>query len=222
MKIVIENDLDEAIELAVRLAGFKRAGKGNCAGAIRAIARGTHRIVKSEDSVEAQKWILLCDGLIKEQATFTLTYKDSQGKCHSLIAIYAEIAIHNDRYYLDVLTIDSYQEEGSLALNRSIRFDLIVDIMPVVSTWEEQGLNSVIADFELYRSSSLDYRRHSDDVKVTSTKFGIAVSRKISDLNWFIRSMLSYSPDVVIISPEESRISLQDIYRKSLSQGFCS
>lgn len=216
MKPDIPKDLDDSIRLAVGLAGFVRAGKGNVSEALRAIATGTHQIVPCGDNRQAREWILKCNSMIVATQPFSLTYKSPTEKVETFEVRWATIVHREKRYFLEAWVTESNPKAmPELSHNRSFRFDRIMSIEPASGNWHSEGLDSIEVVFRLYGKLSIAYDRRDDDLEISALQdgSGTEVRRKITETFWFTRSILLYGGDAEVISP----VSIRNELRSKLS-----
>jgi predicted DNA-binding transcriptional regulator YafY len=220
VRLDIPKELDEQLKLSVVIAGFLRAGRANVAEAMRAIAIGSHQITPCEsDAAESRQWMLKCSQIIKIREPFKLVYQTPGLTVQTFEVRFAAIEYREKRYYLAAwVTETSDYAPSELAHNRYFRFDRILDITPAPGKWHSEGLDVIECVFRIYGKLAIAYERRANDKEITAIDGGIEVHREITEIFWFIRSVLVYGNECEVVAPlflrEEIRLKLVNALAK--------
>ncbi|PSB01846.1 helix-turn-helix transcriptional regulator [Merismopedia glauca] len=161
----------------------------------------------------ASPWRLEIETYIRRQQPFQLSYQDAAERLWKFSIHYAEIANHEENIYLDCWCeeTEGNQDLQELQHNWSLRLDRITEanITPINSHWRGK-LASILVEMHLINGLAYAYRAKTEDETVTWLETGIRkVERKVSHSFWFIREVMRYTPDCIIVSPESVRSSLK-------------
>ncbi len=156
-------------------------------------------------------WIEKIEACIDNQQPFQLSYFDAANRQWVYNVCYAEFAFREKRNYLECWC-DSTQGNLDLPLlrhNWSLRLDRIADagIVSVESEWRA-GLDTIEVEFELNGSLAHAYQPLPHDVCdqwLSVEPPRRRVSRRISNTFWFVREVLPYGKDCIVLSPEGVR-----------------
>jgi hypothetical protein len=173
----------------------------------------------------ALPWRIAVERYIHQQQPFQLSYQDAAERVWNFTIRYAEIAIHEERQYLDCWCeeTDGNRDLPELIHNRCLRLDRITDaaISPVNRQWHD-GLANVAVEMYLFSGLAFAYRSKTaqDEINewLTEPPQVRHVVRRISNSFWFIREVLRYGQDCEIVSPESVRDRLKQelasLYRR--------
>jgi predicted DNA-binding transcriptional regulator YafY len=161
-------------------------------------------------------WRQTLDHHIRTQQPYQLAYQDAAGRIFSFNICHAEINWHERRQYLDCWCEQTAgnQDIPALQHNWCLRLDRITDaaISPISHQWRPQ-LDSIDVEFHLlgglafaYNARPTDHHCHwHPDLPQTRQ-----VIRRVSSSFWFLREILPYCEDCLLISPPELRTLLHN------------
>ncbi|MBV9388700.1 MAG: WYL domain-containing protein [Chroococcidiopsidaceae cyanobacterium CP_BM_ER_R8_30] len=157
-------------------------------------------------------WRLEIDQYIRCQQPFQLTYRDAADRPWTFTIRHARIALYERRQYLDCWCEEtaSNQDLPELHHNWSLRLDRIPDaaLGTVRGQWH-RSLDTVEVEIHLLRGLAFAYESKPGDIANTwlpgSNPPIRQVIRKVSNTFWFLREVLQYGEDCVIVSPENVR-----------------
>ena len=160
-------------------------------------------------------WRLKIDLYILRQQPFQLSYQDATGRLWSFTVRYAKITPHEERQYLDCWCEEKEgnQDLPELIHNWSLRLDRIVEaaVAPVAGQWHS-GLEQLEVEMHLFGRLAFAYKAKSEDDNdewLADRQQVRRVVRRISSTYWFIREVLQYGEDCVIVAPESMRDRLK-------------
>lgn len=129
---------------------------------------------------------------------------------------YAQITYHEERKYVDCWCEQTTRnlDVEELQHNWSLRLDRITDatISPISGDWRSR-LDEIQVEMHLLHGLAFAYQAKSEDVTnewLADRERVRRVVRRVSSTFWFIREVLRYAPDCVIVSPENVRQRLKD------------
>jgi len=162
--------------------------------------------------------------LIENQTSFVLSYADAQGEVAIYNVRYATIVPRERHQYLDAWTegVDNARDLPELAHNRSFRFDRITSagVAPLTGDWRTQGLDTVEVEFKLMGRLAHAYEPRTGDVSDRWTSDADVptrvIKRNITSTFWFVREMLPYGKDCVVVAPKPVRDRLIDELKAAL------
>jgi hypothetical protein len=163
-----------------------------------------------------QPWRMAVDRYIHRKQPFQLSYQDAAERVWEFTIHHAQIAVHEERQYLDCWCVetDGSQDLPALSHNRCLRIDRITDaaIAPVKGIWRS-NLATIAVEIHLYGGLAFAYQSkttsdsvnewHPDRPNVRR------VIREVSNTFWFIREILCYGKDCEIFSPKPMRDRFQ-------------
>ncbi|MBC1235843.1 YafY family protein [Nostoc sp. 2RC] len=155
-------------------------------------------------------WRLEIDRYILREQPFQLSYQDARQHIWNFTVRYAKVTVHEKRQYLDCWCEET---EGNLDVedlqhNWSLRLDRIQDaaVSPIVGEWRRSGLAEIDVEMHLLAGLAFAYQAKLED-KINEWLPDKAkvkrVVRGVSNTFWFIREVMQYAPDCVIIAPEK-------------------
>jgi len=161
-------------------------------------------------------WRFEIEGYIRRQQPFQLSYQDAAERLWSFTVRYAQMTHHEERKYLDCWceqTIGN-QDVEELQHNWSLRLDRITDatISPISGNWLSK-LDEILVEMHLLHGLAFAYQAKSEDVTnewLPDRERVRRVVRRVSSTFWFIREVLRYAPDCVIVSPQSVRQRFKD------------
>ncbi|MBD2342180.1 WYL domain-containing protein [Calothrix sp. FACHB-156] len=172
------------------------------------------------------QWRLEIDRYILRHQPFQLSYQDARQHIWNFTVRYAKISLHEKRQYLDCWCEET---EGNLDVedlhhNWSLRLDRIQDaaVSSIVGEWRRSGLAEIDVEMHLFAGLAFAYQAKLED-KINEwlpDKPKVKrVVRAVSNTFWFIREVMQYAPDCVIVAPENVRSLIQQKI-KTLYQNY--
>lgn len=170
-------------------------------------------------------WRLEIDNYIKRQQPFQLSYQDPAHRIWHFTVRYAIVNLHEKRQYLDCWCEET---EGNLDVedlrhNWCLRLDRIQEafVTPAPGEWRD-NLGEIEVEIHLFGGLAFAYQPKPED-KISESvadKQGVKrVVRRVFFTFWFIREIMQYTPDCVVVSPDNVR-SLVLEKLKSLYQRY--
>ena len=162
-------------------------------------------------------WRLEIERYIRRQQPFQLAYRDAADRPWEFTIRHAQIAFHENRQYLDCWCdqTEGNQDLPELHHNWCLRLDRIpveAAIVPVEGQWH-QTPSYVKVEMHLYGGLAFAYKAKLGDVSnnwLTDKPPVRQVVRQISSTFWFIREVLRYGEDCIVVSPESVRKRLSE------------
>ncbi|TAE61381.1 MAG: WYL domain-containing protein [Nostocales cyanobacterium] len=156
-------------------------------------------------------WRLQVDHYILREQPFQLSYQDAAERVFNFTVRYAKINPHEKRQYLDCWceeTTDNY-DVPELQHNWCFRLDRINEAAVTETTgyWRSQ-LDQIDVEMHLYKGLAFAYQTKPEDKLVewiTDQQQVKRVIRRVSNTFWFIREIMQYSSDCIVVSPENVR-----------------
>lgn len=157
-------------------------------------------------------WRTEIDRYILRQQPFQLTYQDAAGRLWNFTVRHAKVQLHEKRQYLDCWceeTEGNYDIE-ELHHNWSLRLERIPEeaaISPVAAKWRS-NLDEIEVEMHLSGGLAFAYKAKSEDIVnnwLPDRQRVRQVVRQVSNTFWFIREVMQYAPDCVVVSPEGVR-----------------
>jgi predicted DNA-binding transcriptional regulator YafY len=159
-------------------------------------------------------WRIEIDRYIRRNQPFQLTYQDAAERLWNFTVRHAKITPHEKRQYLDCWCeeTEGNQDIEDLHHNWCLRLDRIQDaaVMAVEGQWLPH-LDSIEVEMHLLRGLGFAYRAKPEDCAndwLPDQPRVRRVVRKVSSTFWFIREVMQYAEDCVIVSPENVRSRL--------------
>ncbi|WYL93035.1 MAG: WYL domain-containing protein [Gloeotrichia echinulata IR180] len=163
-------------------------------------------------------WRLQIDRYILREQSFQLSYQDAAHRVFNFTVRHAKVTPHENRQYLDCWCDET---EGNfdvveLQHNWSLRLDRIQDaaVLPVAGEWRS-GLAQIDVEMQILGNLAFAYQAKPEDKTnewLPDTQRVRRVVRRVSNTFWFIREVMQYTPDCVIVSPE----NLRDRFKEKL------
>ncbi|MBW4645166.1 MAG: WYL domain-containing protein [Goleter apudmare HA4340-LM2] len=160
-------------------------------------------------------WRLQTDNYILRNQPFQLSYQDATGRLLNFTVRHAKVTPHEKRQYLDCWCEET---EGNfdipeLVHNWSLRLDRITDaaVTSIAGEWRN-NLDEIKVEMHLFAGLAFAYRAKPED---DSNEWLLdqprvkRVMRRVSSTFWFIREVMQYAPDCVVIAPENVRDRLK-------------
>lgn len=162
------------------------------------------------------QWRLEIDRYILRQQAFQLSYQDARQQVFNFTIRYAKVTPHEKRQYLDCWCeeIEGNLDVEELRHNWSLRLDRIQEaaVLPVAGEWRATGLAQIDVEMHLLGNLGFAYQAKPEDKTnewLPDTQRVKRVVRSVSNTFWFIREVMQYAPDCVIVSPENVQILIQ-------------
>jgi hypothetical protein len=157
-------------------------------------------------------WRLEIDRYIRRQQPFQLAYRDAADRPWSFTIRHAQITVHEKREYLDCWCdeTEGNQDLPELHHNWCLRLDRIPPgtvIVPVEGQWFS-GLSQIEVEMRLFGGLAFAYKAKPTDISndwLTEKPPVRQVVRRISSTFWFMREVLPYGSDCVVVSPASVR-----------------
>lgn len=153
-------------------------------------------------------WRIEIDRYIRREQPFQLTYQDAAERLWNFTIRYAKVTLHEKRLYLDCRCdeTEGNQDIDNLRYNWCLRLDRIQDaaVTPVEGQWLP-GLAEIDVEMHLLRGLAFAYKAKPEDSEndwLATQPRVRRVVRKVSSTFWFIREVMQYAEDCVIVSPE--------------------
>jgi hypothetical protein len=157
-------------------------------------------------------WRLNIEQMMRQYRPFRLTYQDAAERMWSFTVRHARIVPYGDRQYLDCWCdeTEGSQDIPELRHNWSLRLDRIPEeaiVSPVSGAWQPD-LASVEVEMHLLNRLALAYRskKGADLVNEWDGDRQLRrVVRRVHHTFWFVREVLPYGADCVVVSPPAVR-----------------
>ncbi|MBD2293097.1 WYL domain-containing protein [Anabaena sphaerica FACHB-251] len=156
-------------------------------------------------------WRLQIDHYILREQPFQLSYQDAAERVFNFTVRYAKITPHEKRQYLDCWCEET---EGNLDIpelqhNWCFRLDNIneASVMNITRKWLN-NLDQIDVEMHLYKGLAFAYQTKAEDKTVEWLPDQPQVKRvirRVSNTFWFIREIMQYSSDCIVVSPENVR-----------------
>ena len=168
-------------------------------------------------------WRLQIDHYILRQQPFQLSYQDAAERILNYTVHYAKITPHEKRLYLDCWcqeTLDNHDIE-ELQHNWCFRLDRINEaaITEIAGKWRTDKsalalshLDQIDVEMHLLNNLAFAYQSKPEDKRVEWIPDQPKVKRvirRVSNTFWFIREIMQYSSDCIVVSPEDVRSLIQ-------------
>jgi predicted DNA-binding transcriptional regulator YafY len=161
-------------------------------------------------------WQIQIETYIRRQQPFQLSYQDAAERLLSFTVRYAQFTNHEERKYLDCWCEQTSGNDDiqELQHNWSLRLDRITEaaVAPISGNWLSR-LDDILVEMHLLQGLAFAYKAKSEDAInewLPDQERVRRVVRRVSNTFWFIREVLRYSPDCLIISPDSVRDRLKE------------
>ncbi|MEH2126512.1 WYL domain-containing protein [Nostoc sp.] len=160
-------------------------------------------------------WRLEIDRYILREQPFQLSYQDAAERVFNFTVRHAKVTPHEKRQYLDCWCEET---EGNFDIpelihNWSLRLDRITDaaVTSISGEWRT-NLNEIKVEMHLFSGLAFAYQaKPEDDINewLPDKPRVRRVVRRVSSTFWFMREVMQYAPDCVVILPENVRDRLK-------------
>jgi predicted DNA-binding transcriptional regulator YafY len=161
-------------------------------------------------------WRLEIERYILRQQPFQISYYDAADRFWSFSIRYAQITSHERRQYLDCWCdeTEGNQDLPELTHNWCLRLDRIPEaaITPIEGEWHS-SLDRIEVEMHLFGGLAFAYQAKLEDKTnewLPDTQRIKRVVRSVSNTFWFIREVMQYAPDCVIVAPENVQALIQN------------
>jgi hypothetical protein len=168
-------------------------------------------------------WRLQVDHYILREQPFQLAYQDAAERVFNFTVRYAKISPHEKRQYLDCWCEETRDNNDvpELQHNWCFRLDRINEaaITEIAGKWRTDKsalalshLDQIDVEMHLLNNLAFAYQSKPEDKRVEwiPEKSKVKrVIRVISNTFWFIREIMQYSSDCIVVSPEDVRSLIQ-------------
>ena len=161
-------------------------------------------------------WRLQIDHYILRQQPFQLAYQDASERVFNFTVRYAKIRPHEKRLYLDCWCEET---EGNLDIpelkhNWCFRLDGIneASVTEITQKWLND-LDQIDVEIHLLNRLAFAYQPKPEDKIVEWIPDQPQVKkviRRISNTFWFIREIMQYSSECIVVSPEDVRSRIKE------------
>ncbi|HAJ62050.1 MAG TPA: WYL domain-containing protein [Cyanobacteria bacterium UBA8543] len=169
-------------------------------------------------------WRLEIERYILRQQPFQLSYQDAAERLWNFTVRHAKVTPHEKRQYLDCWCeeTENNQDVEDLRHNWCLRLDRIQDaaVTPIEGQWLP-SLNHIEVEMNLLRGLAFAYRSKPEDSEndwLADQSRIRRVKRKVSNTFWFLREVMQYGEDCVIVSPESVRDRIKQKLRLQCQQ----
>lgn len=156
-------------------------------------------------------WRLQVDRYIKRQQPFQLSYQDASHRVWDFTVRYAIVTNHEKRQYLDCWCekTEGNFDVDELQHNWSLRLDRIQDaaVTEIGGEWRSR-LAEIEVEMHLFGGLAFAYQAKPEDTLTEWIPERLRVKkviRRVSSTFWFIREIMQYTPDCMVVSPENVR-----------------
>ncbi|MFM7407851.1 MAG: WYL domain-containing protein [Cuspidothrix sp.] len=156
-------------------------------------------------------WRLQVDHYILREQPFQVSYQDAAERVFNFTVRYAKITPHEKRQYLDCWCEET---EGNLDIpelqhNWCFRLDRINEgaVTETTGKWLN-NLDQIDVEMYILNNLAFAYQTKAEDktVEWIPDKPKVKrVIRRVSNTFWFIREIMQYSSDCIVVSPEKVR-----------------
>jgi predicted DNA-binding transcriptional regulator YafY len=169
-------------------------------------------------------WRLEIDRYILRQQPFQLSYQDAAERLLNFTVRHAKVTPHEKRQYLDCWCeeTENNQDVDDLRHNWCLRLDRIQDaaVTPIEGQWLP-SLPQIEVEMNLLRGLAFAYRAKPEDSEndwLADQSRIRRVVRKVYNTFWFLREVMQYGEDCVIVSPESVRDRIKQKLRLQCQQ----
>jgi predicted DNA-binding transcriptional regulator YafY len=219
MQLVINNKYDRSLKELAEKFGFTWGENPSVTALIEAIA-SREITISAMPQIDSPHYPKIKE-LIERKQSFRVYYLDPVGNEFLFTAQYAEISQHEGKPYLNIWFAEEREDFDLIELrhNRTLRIDRIqpdAAIEEIDLPWRDRGLDTIDVTFDLFGNLAFTYSKKEADVTEWIGDKRIRITRKVSNLFWWQRKILQYTPNIKVISPQEVAFSYADILEKGL------
>ncbi|WP_414577535.1 WYL domain-containing protein [Anabaena sp. CCY 9402-a] len=161
-------------------------------------------------------WRVQIDRYILREQPFQLSYQDAAERVFNFTVRYAKITPHEKREYLDCWCEETAGnlDIPELTHNWCFRLDRILDaaVKQIDGEWRSH-LDQIEVEMHLLNNLGFAYQAKPED-KINEwlpDKQRVRrVVRRVHNTFWFIREIMQYTPDCVIVSPDNVRSLIKE------------
>ncbi len=161
-------------------------------------------------------WRKEIDRYLLRQQPFQISYHDAADRLWNFTIRYAQITLHEQRQYLDCWCEETQgnQDLPELIHNWCLRLDRIPEatVVPIEGYWRTQ-MDYINVEMHILRGLAFAYQAKPGDSAndwLPDQPRVRRVVRKVSSTFWFLREVMRYGEDCVIVSPESVRSRLTE------------
>ncbi len=161
-------------------------------------------------------WRKEIDRYLLRQQPFQISYHDAADRLWNFTIRYAQITLHEQRQYLDCWCEETQgnQDLPELIHNWCLRLDRIPEatVVPIEGYWRTQ-MDYINVEMHILRGLAFAYQAKPGDSAndwLPDRPRVRRVVRKVSSTFWFLREVMRYGEDCVIVSPESVRSRLTE------------
>lgn len=160
-------------------------------------------------SHSSESWRRVVDYQITSKQPFRLFYKDSQQQHLEFTVRYGEIRFWEKRFYLEAWCEETEESLNlpELIHNRCFRLDRIINILPANGDWQER-LEFIEVQLQILGRLAKAYEPKPDDIRDEIQDDARYIVRRVSNTFWFIREILRYGEECVVLAPDNVRNQL--------------
>lgn len=162
------------------------------------------------------EWRLAVDRYIKQNQPFQISYQDAAQRVWNFTVRHARVTPHEKRQYLDCWCeeTEGNQDIEELQHNWCLRLDRIQDaaVVSVSGEWYP-NLAEIEVEMHLLAGLAFAYQAKPEDIinQWLQDKPPVRqVVRLVSSTFWFIREIMQYTPDCIILAPENVRALVRE------------
>jgi predicted DNA-binding transcriptional regulator YafY len=160
-------------------------------------------------------WRKQIDQYISRQQPFELAYQDPAERIFNFSVRHARITPHEKRQYLDCWCEETTGNSDlpNLVHNWCFRLDRITEaaVTELSGEWRS-GLDEIEVEIHLLNNLAFAYQSKPEDIAnhwLADQERVKRVIRKVSSSFWFIREIMQYTSDCMVVSPENLRDRLK-------------
>ena len=169
-------------------------------------------------------WRKEIDRYLLRQQPFQISYHDAADRLWNFTIRYAQITLHEQRQYLDCWCEETQgnQDLPELIHNWCLRLDRIPEatVVPIEGYWRTQ-MDYIDVEMHILRGLAFAYQAKPGDSAndwLPDQPRVRRVIRRVSSTFWFLREVMRYGEDCVIVSPESVRDRVKQKLRLQCQQ----
>lgn len=210
------------LEARVKEMGFLWGSGANLKEWVHAVALGNVQCGnKQENGISAALAVPFLQRL-SEGVPFRLGYRDAADREWGFTVRHCTIEWHEKRPYLDIWADETEGNQDIPGLNHNwcLRLDRITapSFTPVEGEWRADGLDTINAEMHLFGGLAHAYEpRPGEEVEwLDDTHATKRVLRPITSSFWFIREVLRYGQDCLVVNPVPLQARVKENLLKAL------